>query len=444
MAGQWREITMAAVISLDERLRAARRKLRHTMRYATAKRKRAKTKAKVIAITGSSAKTTTAALLTHILSGTSKVCAQISENSLPNAVACLNRLEGDEDFVVIETGTSAPGEIGPMADLIQPDVAIVTLVAIEHYSAFRTADAIAREKSGIVTALRAGGIAILNAEDELVSAMGEQSRGRPVRIGRDRGDYKAIGCSLHPDGRLKLTIDGPQGRIDVGTTLIGLHSWLAVTAAAACALELGVAQEIVAKRISEYEQQRYRFSRHVIPGGPVFIMDNLKAPLHSIELPIETLKQISAPRKRFILGQISDYPGNPRKKYGDTYFAARAVADEVIYTGPHTHRARPSSDDISEGRFRPFPDIEALSAYLKRTAVEGDVIMVKSSRNLHLERLLLDWETGVKCWPVECGLSITCDMCGQYGRPFSEHGGARQKVRRPIWQRLFPQRIAKS
>jgi len=117
---------------------------RQHLRQLHARANRLRCNARIVAVTGSSAKTTTVSLLSHILSGNSQVLTQVFDNGLRDAAKTLRRMKSDDDYVIMEAGTGAIGHIQPIAQLMQPDIAIVTLVALEHYSAFRTLEAVAR------------------------------------------------------------------------------------------------------------------------------------------------------------------------------------------------------------------------------------------------------------------------------------------------------------
>ncbi|MGD9669441.1 MAG: Mur ligase family protein [Hyphomicrobiaceae bacterium] len=403
-------------------VKAARRSVKAWERKLRAQFKRRRSRARFIAVTGSSAKTTTTSLLAQILSSSFNTISQIDQNAAINAIQAINSLNGSEDFVVLETASAGPGQLAETMKVVKPDVAIVTMVAVEHYSAFRSIDAIAAEKSEAVRTLRPDGLAILNYDDERVRAMAALTRARTVTFGGDGADYK-ITASTDADGFLTVTIARHGRTLVLKTLLVGAFNAVTVAAAACCALEMGIPDQAVAESVANFAPFPGRMYREAIPGGPVFIVDSRKAPYHSINLPIEALAAIQAPRKRFVLGQISDYAGNPRKKYRETYLAARAISDQVIFVGPHSHRSGATPEDIASGLFRAFPNIEEAATYLKETAIENEVILVKSSRNLHLERLLLAWLQDVRCWPEGCGVKTNCWSCGLYGRPFTEHGG---------------------
>ena len=117
-------------------VRAMRRGLKFRYRLLQARRGRARGKSRFIGVTGSSGKSTTTALISHILAARSRVDMQLLAGTIIPLMGTLARQRGAADFVVVEIGASNIGTIGPMAKLLRPDVAIVTMVRIEHYAAF--------------------------------------------------------------------------------------------------------------------------------------------------------------------------------------------------------------------------------------------------------------------------------------------------------------------
>ncbi len=427
-----------AIGKIPQQTKTMRRRLKFKAREMYAKFKRKTTSATIIALTGSSGKTTTAALLSHILSGEAKVLSQVVWNGYAQAVRSLKALKRADRYAVLEQGTEGPGDLARAAELIKPHVAIVTLVAIEHYTAFRSIAAVAKEKSAFVAKLAADGLAILNFDDPNVRAMAELTRARTVTFGTTGGDYVISDITTCSDSVLSFKLKHGDLTLPLQTKLLGAHNWLSVAAAATCALELGIPPETVSTRIASFAPIRGRMSMHTVAGGTRLILDTAKAPYHSIFLPLETLKTITAPKKRFVMGQISDYSGNATKKYKDTYAAAAQIADEVCFVGPWTHKARAPAADVESGKFRAFSSVQDLSSHLKETAVEGEVIVVKSARNLHLERLLLDRVDDVRCWATECGVKISCNACGLYRKAYHEHNGRNSKRGRIAPSRTSP------
>jgi UDP-N-acetylmuramoyl-tripeptide--D-alanyl-D-alanine ligase len=126
---------------------------------------RARSRAKVIGVTGSVGKTSTKEMLRMILGGQGSVhAAEASYNNHWGVPLTLARMPADTDFAVIEIGMNHPGEIAPLARMANPDVVMITTVAPAHLEAFANLEAIATEKAAIMDGLRAKGFAILPAD----------------------------------------------------------------------------------------------------------------------------------------------------------------------------------------------------------------------------------------------------------------------------------------
>ncbi|MDP5366853.1 MAG: UDP-N-acetylmuramoyl-tripeptide--D-alanyl-D-alanine ligase [Paracoccaceae bacterium] len=126
---------------------------------------RARTKARVVAVTGSVGKTSTKEMLRCVLSGQGRThAAEASYNNHWGVPLTLARMPADTEFAVIEIGMNHPGEIAPLAQMARPHVAMVTIVAAAHLEAFENLEGIAHEKASILTGLEPGGVAVLNGD----------------------------------------------------------------------------------------------------------------------------------------------------------------------------------------------------------------------------------------------------------------------------------------
>jgi UDP-N-acetylmuramoyl-tripeptide--D-alanyl-D-alanine ligase len=261
--------------------------------------------------------------------------------------------------------------------------------------------------------------------------MSKLTAARIVTFGKCGADYTFDEVISATPGELAFTLNCRGRTLLLKTRLTGAHNCLAVSAAAACALELGIPDAIIRERVGNFEPIFGRLSVHKLESGPTFILDTVKAPYHSLPLALSVLADCVAPRKRFVLGQVSDYLGNASRRYRETYRAAIEVADQVLFAGMAAKKYRASSEDMKLGKFAAFDSIVELSKHIKQTAIPGELILVKSSRNLHLERLLLDWRVDVRCWPDVCGKGgESCIECGLYRDPFSQHQGRAAKSKK--------------
>lgn len=396
---------------------------KHAVRFWLAKLARFRSRATFVCVTGSSAKTTTVGLLTHVLAGTAPVQSQIGNNALRNCIATLRNASSKHRYAVYEIGTTGPGTIRPMVDLLRPSVGVVTLVRLEHFSAFRTIEAVEQEKGRLIEALPKDALAVLNHDDPRVLAMASRTRARVVTFGASGGDYRIDRTEAPAPGSLTVTIGHGGETFRIKTKLTGEHQNLAVAAAFASAHQLGIPPAVAAERMGSFTPLFGRCSAHFVDGGPTFIVDT-KAPYHSVYLPLQMMARFSAPRKRIVIGQLSDLKGNPKSKYADVYRAARDVADQVIFVGPKAHRSQATQEDIAAQRFVGKQSVEDAAEFVKSTAIPGEIILVKSAQNLHLERIMLNFENEVRCWELECGSGKNCLACGRYRTPF-----ARRKTR---------------
>jgi UDP-N-acetylmuramoyl-tripeptide--D-alanyl-D-alanine ligase len=401
------------------------------IRRSRARLNRYRSRATFVGITGSSGKTTTTAMLSHILAGQAPVASQVVDNQIGSQVRAMNAVSASHRHVICELGTDGPGTLQPMIDLVQPSVGVVTLVALEHFSAFRTLDAVAEEKQKLVEALPESGLAVLNRDDPRVLAMASRTQARVVTFGTSDGDYRITQLRASMPGQLAVTIAHQGETFEVQTQLTGAHQSLAVAAAFACAHQLGVPASLIATRLASCQAMFGRCSVHVIESGPVFIVDTVKAPYCSIYLPINMMAEFNAPRKRIVIGQISD-AGNTNPKYRDVYRASRSVADQVIFVGDNAHRSKATPEEIEAGRFVEKRNVKEAAEFVKDTAIPGEIILLKSSSYLHLERVFLNFERQVRCWEQSCGRVKDCLRCGSYAVPF-ERGKKRKG--RTKWKR---------
>lgn len=379
------------------------------LRAALAHRRRLRSSATFIAVTGSSGKSTTVGLLAHILEAHAPTKRQVLENTINELIRSLKRLRGGERFVVAELGVGHVGDMKPMATMLQPDVAIVTMVGVEHYSSFRGREGVAREKGELVEALRPTGVAILNADDEFVMEMRARTQARIVTFAKNTPEatYRASAIHVAYPALLSFTLTGGGHSLHLKTPFPGEHFWLPVSAA----LEFGVPPDVICRQVETFDPVAERCSILRAPDGPVFILDSAKAPNSTLALAFDMLAKAKAPRKRLVLGVISDYAGAQTPIYKKAWRAAREVADEVIFVGKDISHARPSAEDVASGRIIGFETPVAAFEHIRRTAVPDELILIKASKNLHLARLAIAFVRPVRCWEPACGTGADCFTC---------------------------------
>lgn len=253
----------------------------HLLDVFRATRRRKRFTAPIIAVTGSSGKTTTSSLLVHVLEGHGKVGKQLVENGVLSIAWSFLRMPLDVERIVVETGVAKPGDMDGHVRLVKPDVAIVTLVAAEHYKAFRGEAAVAEEKGKLVAALPREGFAVLNGDDHRVLGMADRTKARIVRFGQSPDcEYRFRILDVTLTEGLTLALETPAGELTLSTTARAGFLAPCIAGAAAAALELGVPSEVVQARIADFPPVRERFEYRRPRGGPHLIVDTAKAPEH--------------------------------------------------------------------------------------------------------------------------------------------------------------------
>ncbi len=382
-----------------------------------------------IAVSGSSAKTTTCSLLDHILSVFAGTTSQYSMNTMPEISQFLRTVGNEFDYAIVEAGIDAPDRMYPMASLIRPHIALLTLIQMEHKKKMPDLDIIAREKGYLIENMARSGVAFLNADDERTAGMAQRANGQVMTFGRNEAaDYRAVNISANFPNRLSLQICAPQLKLQLQTQLAGEHFWLPVTAAVAVAHHLGVPADMIARQIASFEPVARRCSVVELPDDRHFVMDTFKAPQHSLGQAFEIARTARATRRRIVLGQLSDTYGSSKAAYRKAYRQARDCADEIIFVGEHAHRHNAPKEDVDSGRVVSFKEVREAADYLRRTAMPGEFVLLKSNSKLHLERACIAQTKVVQCWGQSCKLKIDCTKCGLYGFAYETHFGVQSAL----------------
>lgn len=379
-----------------------------------------------IAVTGSCGKTTTADLLAEILSApcTRVLTRGVNDSPVGAVRSILLSRPWRDRHLVFEVSGHQPGAILPSARLIQPDVAIVTKVASDHRRQFGSLEATAREKSELVAAVGPRGLAVLNADDPNVVAMREKSTAKVITFGcSEHADLRLLSSESFwpPLLRLKVSWRGETSTVESG--LVGEHWSVAILAALATALELGMDRERILKAVSAFRPGFCRMSVHRTPDRRSFVLDTWKAPHWGLQACLGFLKSVDAPRKTVVFGTISDYRGNSRKRYEEAARWALEVADRVVFVGPESFKVSRLRESEPVGRIYELATVREAGEFLRNDMLEDEIIYVKSSRADHLDRLYHSAFAGIACWTDRCRLRHGCIHCEHLmGMKIVRHG----------------------
>lgn len=229
---------------------------------------RARSRARVVGVTGSVGKTSTKEMLRTILAGQGHVhAAEASYNNHWGVPLTLARMPQDADFAVIEIGMNHPGEIAPLARMARPHAIMITTVAPAHLEAFESVEAIAREKAAIIEGLEPGGTAVLNADIPTTAILQEKARALGARLvlfgAADSADIRLLDARISDETTVVKATRGDQPLLFKVRTP-GRHFALNALGALAVAEALGADPAIAACDLGEWLPPDGRGARETI------------------------------------------------------------------------------------------------------------------------------------------------------------------------------------
>lgn len=367
-----------------------------------------------IGITGSGGKTTTKDLVHRLLSSRFEgTTSAESWNRSSEVARVLFSTRPNHGYCVQELGAFGPGTLDSLLRAYRPGIGVVTSVAREHYSSFRSLEAVAREKVRLVRALPAEGVAVLNFDDEHVRRMASSSSARVISFGQGEGvDVRALAAdSRWPEG-LRLRVEHDRRYVEVDTSLLGTHWVTAVLASLATGIAMGVSLEDGAEALRGVEPSPLRLSVDGTADGVTFLRDDWNGATWTIPAALEVLASSVAERRILVLGQLSDDPKNPRRLIPGIVRDALASADMVLLVGRWAKYGLRAKESEADSRVRAFDSVRDLNSYLADALRTGDVVLLKAVGWVdHLERLVMDRIDPVRCWRERCGRQYFCQDC---------------------------------
>ena len=369
-----------------------------------------------IGITGSAGKTTTKDLTATILANFGP-CQQtfLSYNTLSSIVRTVLNTHKVHRHCVAELAGSGPGTLDRSIRVLKPDIAVITVIGRDHYSAFKSREAIAAEKGKVVLALPPQGIAVLNIDDPLVRSIGEGCNRRIIWFGEGVGATLRLreARSRWPEP-LTLFFEYQNKTYEVRTELQGTHMALPVLASLGVALAADLPLEKAILAIAQVQPLEGRMQVVTGDDGVVFIRDDWKAPHWSLNEPLVFLREARADRKVAIVGTISDSSMDDTKKYKKVCRQFREFADLVVFVGPHAHRALRARKSETDTAIQGFFSIRYAATYLQTELRKGDLVLLKGSHQVdHLVRLIINRSRPIQCWKDRCGVEKFCDRCSK-------------------------------
>jgi UDP-N-acetylmuramoyl-tripeptide--D-alanyl-D-alanine ligase len=341
----------------------------------------------VVAVTGSAGKTTTKEAIAAALGAKFNVLK--TRGNLNNAFGLpleLLRLEPENEYAVIEMGMNHTGEIAALARIAAPDWGVVTNVGTAHIENFAEGQpGIARAKLELVAALPAAGVAFLNCSDPYVSQFGREFTGRVVYFGDGPcADPQILGVTEDLAGlHVRFRAGKREGNLTLH--LLGAHNASNAMAGLAVALEAGVDLYTAVAALESLTAGDKRGQVMEIDGATL-LNDSYNSNPEALRSMIRTLAARPGRRRILVAGEMLELGQHgPELHAACGKTAAEAGLDLVVgVRGNAEHLATAACAGGVASLF--LPDAEAAGYWLRQNLQPGDLVLVKGSRGVRLER----------------------------------------------------------
>jgi len=339
----------------------------------------------VVGVTGSQGKTSTKDLLATVLASAAPTVATAgSFNNELGVPLTMLRADATTRHLVLEMGARHVGDIASLTGLVAPDIAVVLNVGVAHLGEFGSRAAIATAKGELVRGLAPGGTAVLNADDPRVVAMRSLTDGPVLTFGHaEHADVRVLDLALDRLGRPSFTLRTAETSVSVALPLVGAHQALNAAAAVTAGLAAGVPLDAAACALAGASLSKWRMELRDLAAGATLLDDTYNANPDSTRAGLDALAAIEGRRHIAVLGEMLELGDTSEAEHRAVGAYAASHSDVVVAVG---EAARPIADGAGT-RAVTLADHGAAVDWLRGNLRAGDVVLVKASRGVHLDRV---------------------------------------------------------
>ena len=347
---------------------------------------------RVVAITGANGKTTTKDLSAAVCAPAKRTYA--SPSSFNNEVGLPMTLLGapaDTEVIVAELGARHVGDVRRLCEVARPDVAVVTNVGVAHMEVFGSWDAIVASAREPLEELPADGVAIVNRDDPVVASFTGPAGTRTVTFGRSAdAAVRAEDVRMDAEGRASFDLCA-GARAAVTLPIPGEHMVPNALAAAAVGLEVGVPLDACAEALSRASITHWRMESVDTSAGVRVVNDAYNANPESMAAALKTARWMAREGRLIaVLGRMAELgaiTATEHERVGE--LAARLRVDRLITIGPDAKAIAVASvrEGVEPDHVADYDDLDVALADVLGNVRRGDVVLVKGSRVVGLERL---------------------------------------------------------
>jgi UDP-N-acetylmuramoyl-tripeptide--D-alanyl-D-alanine ligase len=364
---------------------------------ALAQAARARSKAFIVAVTGSAGKTTTKEAIRSVLAGAGSTHYSIkSFNNHWGVPLMLARLPREARYGVFEIGMNHSGEITPLTKLVRPNVAVVTTVAAAHLEFFDSISDIARAKAEIFEGLEPGGTAVLNADHEYLHILLARARelgvSRVITYGYDEeADYR-ISAPEIAGARTFARVTHGADAFDLNLQVRGRHMIANATAALVVSQVVGMDRYVALRELADFgaAEGRGQTMRLGPNDKPLVLVDeSYNANVASMNAAMEVFATVSPPggKKLLVLGDMLELGDQGPALHQSLKNAVLATGATKVFLVGRAIEAL--ADDLDQGLLGgQSRRVEDLMEPILSSLAFGDAVMVKGSKGVRLASLV--------------------------------------------------------
>lgn len=339
----------------------------------------------VLAITGSSGKTTVKTMLADILRECGNVHA--TKGNLNNHIGVpltLLQLNAEHDFAVIEMGASAIGEIAYLCSLAQPQVTMINNVMPAHIAGFGSIEGVAQAKGEIYQNLTAANIAVINIDDKFSAQWLANINVKVIRVSLNNSQADCYAQNIQfLENSVTFDLLIHKEKIPIAVNALGEHSVRNALMAAAMAYAVGASLQNIQQGLANFAPVGGRMSRHTGANQVLIIDDSYNANPGSVRVAIDVLAAREG-KRILVLGDLAELGENAEDLHAHLGTYAKQKNIDHFYTlGVLTEHASESfGQQIGQHH---FIERDLLIAALKNHAASDTTILIKGSRSAKMD-----------------------------------------------------------
>lgn len=353
---------------------------------------------KIVALSGSNGKTSTKEMIATLL-GEKALKTPGTWNNFLGVPLTLLMLEKKHEYGVVEMGINHFGELLQLVRFTKPNIAVLTNVGPAHLQELHDLDGVAKAKGEIFSQMQSSDIAVINLDDSHIADMVPSIRAKIITVSRSQKSDVQIISKTRVGSGYDLTIMYGAEKLQVVLPIPGEHTVSNYLCSLGVAMAFGISAEQIVKRTLMIRQVEMRMQEIKLPGDRTIINDAYNANPGSFQASLQTVSETKPQRFLVLMGDMLELGNNSEKihhevgkmmsRYGVHHLFTVGVLASEGAKGAVEAGLTPKQVTVIEKK---ADAAQKILPYFKA----GDILLVKGSRGMKLEEIVLELETSLK------------------------------------------------